>query len=590
MSGDPTGKMRAVAQVLWPWLAAVSSGLLLAFSLPPFDQGWLAWIALAPLLCALWFRRGCSDGTGKRSCVIKPALLGYVTGIVSVTISFHWLSTLGPLFGSPALAGIPLLLALYMGLYVAVWAILVARLPFQIPAQTPALAESAAIETPERSRRARLLGTVPRGSDATAALPFRSSRRNLETGAFAACAWVLLEWIRGWLFSGFGWNGLGIALHRDLPTIQIADITGVLGLSWLVAFCNVMGVLIVRRMLAELGPRFLKSIRWEFTVTMALIVGVFAYGVRALNQPEDKDVTEFKIAMIQTNVPQEERWDSDSQEHLLKRLAESTQQVAHLKPDLIVWPESATPRGMYSDEETFKFVMAQAKESGAAILLGTVLSGEKPGDEYNGAALIAEGGHYMQFYRKMHLVPYGEYLPMRPLLGSVLGDLVPGDFLPGASPVILKCPAPPIQFGALICFEDTLGDLVRRFPAGGAQLLVNITNDAWFGKSIAAELHFDHAIFRAIENRRPLARCANTGVTGFVDARGRTDRLPLFTRAFYTRKLLISNHPPLTFYTRYGDWVAHLSLAIVFLRLGIHALRKSNKKRAIPGPEQTKSA
>ena len=169
----------------WPWLAAATSGVLLALCFAPWHITPLAWVGLAPLICAVWFSR-----TSARRPGLRAALLGYVAGLVFFTMVFYWLGALAPLFAEPWLYALPLLLALIFGFYFAFWAWFIARV---------------LAETSEQ----RL---------------FQNSARNLATGALAAAAWITHEWVRGWLFSGFGWNNLGVTLHAELPMIQIADI------------------------------------------------------------------------------------------------------------------------------------------------------------------------------------------------------------------------------------------------------------------------------------------------------------------------------------------------------------------------------
>ncbi|MDQ3625264.1 MAG: apolipoprotein N-acyltransferase, partial [Verrucomicrobiota bacterium] len=510
----------------WPWLAAITSGTLLALCFPPWNLSGLVWIALVPLICAVWFSREPPKHRGWRA-----ALLGYVAGIVFFTATFHWLSALGPLFQQPWLSGIPLLLSLYLGLYLAFWGWFLA-----------------AVLAPDDAARR-----------------FQNSWRNLMLGGLGAAAWVLHEWVRGWLFSGFGWNGLGIALHRELPLIQIADVTGVAGLSFLVAFVNMMAVIVVRRIAGEFGPVFLQRVRWEFSLSVTLVVLVFAYGVRSMRSQPGSAVP-LRVTAIQTNIPQLERFSADAEQDIFRQLGNLTRLAAATsQPDLLLWPESAVPRGMYADESNFNFVMEQANLGDFALLFGSIEFLPEHG-EVNAAKLLTARGKEEQSYAKIHLVPFGEYLPFRqsfPLFAMVAGDLVPGDFAAGEDLTIFELPKPAVRLSALICFEDTVGDLTRRFVQRGAQLLVNLTNDGWFLETAGAEQHLTNAIFRAIENRRPLIRCTNTGVTCYVDPSGRVDRwLKPFQQGFATRQLRIPTDVPLTFYTRYGDWLAWVALGV----------------------------
>lgn len=517
---------------LWPWLAALATGALLALSFPPADRGGLIWIALTPLICAVWFRRPRTSGR-------RAFLLGWVAGIAFFTASFFWLRELGLLFRAPILQGIPLLLALYLALYPAIWAWFLDR-----------------ILVPDSSGNA-----------------FGKSWRNLLAGIFGASAWTALEWVRGWLFGGFGWNGLGVALHRDLPMIQIADITGVPGLTWLVAFANLMLVIIVRRVLGELGPAFFKRIRWEFSLSVLLVGLVFAYGVRRMMQPPNAGAaTPLSVAMIQANIPQDEKFDPEAEDAVMNEFRERTALAEVLRPDLIVWPESSTPRGVFADRKTFEFVTGIVVRTRIPLLFGTVLE-LPPEGTFNGAVLLPahdENPGRWPIYKKRRLVPFGEYLPLRPLLGWAIGGLIPGDFLPGKEYTLLPLEQPAVKIAALVCFEDTDGELAGRFSAAGADLLVNLTNDGWFGHSPAARVHLANSIFRAVETRRPLLRCCNTGITASILPTGAiAAELPPFRPGMLHLKIDVPVNAPVTFYARHGDWIAWLgaalaSVAIVF--------------------------
>ncbi len=533
----------------WSWPAAILSGVLLTICYPRFENGWLVWSALTPLVCATWFRPPATAATRWRR-VLWSLGPGYLTGAIFFTATFHWLGSLAKLYGSPILLSLPVLLGLFFALYVAVWSwflqVLVA---------------------PGDARR------------------FPNSWRNLATGAAGASAWVVLEWVRSWLFGGFGWNGLGVALHRDLAMIQIADVTGVWGLTWLVVFVNLMSVIIVRRILGELGPQFLRRIRWEFSLSVALVVAVFSYGVRALLKNDLGPVVPLRVAAIQPNIPQVEKFDPQFEAKTLETLARLTTLAtfAQPTPQLVIWPEATLPRPMYGDDKTYKFVLDEAKRGDFGLLLGTIDFDPEKDEDYNVAVLLTERGEAQQHYRKMHLVPFGEYLPLRPIFSPLCGELVPGDFTPGREFTLLHLPDPKVDLAALVCFEDTLGDLTRRFVARGAQVLVNVTNDGWFADSPAAEQHLANALFRAVETRRPLVRGGNTGLSGSVDPFGRVARfdrssnapvprdvipfLKPFEEGFVAGQVAVPTSNRMTFYTRHGDWLPHLSIAITALAL-----------------------
>jgi len=530
---------------VWPWLAAVTTGVLLTLCFPRWDRGWLAWVALTPLICAVFF----TQNTGRRRGLRKAAL-GYLAGLVFFTSTFVWLSTtLAALYENRWLLALAPLVAMVFSFYTAFWAWFV--------------------------------GAVLVRDDAARMFP--RSLRNLATAGAGAAAWVSHEWVRERLFGGFGWNNIGVALHRDLPMIQIADLTGVPGISFLVVFCNLMAVIIVRRIIGEFGPVFMKRIRWEFSFTMALIAAVFAYGVRSLLRPDAGESVPLRVVAIQPNIPQTEKFNPAMEGRVFSEISTLTGLAALTRPapQLVLWPESATPRSMFADDVNYNFVLDQAKTLDGALLLGTTDFDPERGEDYNAAALLTAHGEKQQFYRKMHLVPFGEYLPLRPVFAGFVGQLVPSDFTAGREFTLLDLPDPKIRFAALICFEDTLGELTRHFVKKGAQVLVNITNDGWFAQSPAAEQHLANAVFRAIENRRPLLRCGNTGVSCAVDSSGRVDLwLKPFQQGFAAREVRIPIAGPVTFYTRHGDWFSHAALLITSLILARKAGRNLRPRPA----------
>ena len=529
----------------WPWVGAVASGVLLALSFPPWNLGRVIWIALAPLICAVWLRR--TRPTGRRSFA-----LGYVTGLVFFVTTFSWLHALGTLFGAPLLYGLPLLLGAFLALYPAAWCWFLDRVAAPHPAQRQ----------------------------------FPSSWRNLGIGALGASAWTALEWVRGWFLYGFSWNGLGVALHRDLPMIQVADVTGSYGLTWLVAFVNLMAVIIVRRLAGELGANFLKRIRWEFSITVTLVVLVFSYGLRKLFAQLSGNLATHRVAVIQPNIPQTQKFDPEFEDEVFAELERLTLVASAANPDLILWPEAATPRGIFADEINWDFIKRITESASCPLLIGTVedyYGGDGP-QAFNSAVFltrdISAAAPEIQKHRKMHLVPFGEFLPLRPILGPIVGGLIAADVDPGKDAVVMDTPVG--KLGTLICFEDTNGALTRRFTIGGARLLVNLTNDGWFLRTAGPETHLANAVFRAVENRIPLLRCTNTGVSCLVETTGRIDRRIEPHRQGFAIHPLAVRPGPLTFYARHGDWLVWVANGVTLVACAARArgLRRAPTERA----------
>src|SRR5204863_9526246 len=515
----------------WPWLAAISTGLLCAICFPPFDQSWLCWIALTPLIAAVWF-----SGQNAKRRWIRNLLLGYVAGIVFFTTTFSWFGSLGVLYENFWLRGLSLLLSLYLGVHFAFWSWSVGLI-------------------------------APRD--------FLISHRNLRIAFLGASAWVAHEWVRGWLFSGFCWNGLGVALHGTWPLIQIAEFTGVAGLSFMVAFANVIAVTTVRRLMLEASTRVVRP-HFDLTLTFAAIVGVLTFGLRATQvSPPTKPL---RVAAVQSNVPQNQKFDPQFTRKIFdqfRRLSEIALR-SNPPPDLLIWPESSMPGPVLADRESYQFVMDLAASAESDILLGTI--DEENGDVYNAALLVSEAGEQVQVYRKLHLVSFGEYVPGRhrvPLLARIVGDQVPGDFKAGKDYTVFELTNSDEKGAPPICFEDTIGELTRRFVLlsetnPGANLLADITNDGWFLHSAGSYQHLANAIFRCVETRRPMVRAANTGVTCFVNQSGRITQVlrdetgSTFTEGVLTGEINVPTEHELTFYARHGELFAK-SCAVITL-------------------------
>ena len=514
----------------------------------PFEQTWLCWLTLTPLLAAVWF-----SGEDSKRRWLRDLVLGYLAGIAFFWGVFSWLHTV-------TVPGL-ILVGLYMGFYFAIWAWVAGWFrPSALPPPTDA--------SPTRWRLRR-----PNELPSEARSPWLSSIHNLWLALVLASTWTALEWLRGWLFSGWGWNGLGVALHNLLPVIQVAEYTGVPGVSFIVAFANVIAIATVHRFLLETRVRIRRP-HFDFTLTMAAIVGLAAHGIRALQMTAPTQT--LQVATVQSNIPREEKFSRQFQEKTFAQFTRLTEMALakNPRPQLIIWPESATPAPVLTNEENYRFVVGLAEKIKTDLLLGTIDNDEE--GDYNAALLVAKGGRYMQAYRKLHLVPFGEYVPGRntvPLVARIVGDQVPGDFTPGRLPIVLRLTTNEIRVAPLICFEDTLGELTRQFVLRGAGLLANVTNDGWFLHSAGSTQHLENAIFRCIENRRPLVRAANTGVTCFVNRYGRVTQSlrdaqgNQFIEGVLVGPVEVPAANEQTFYTQHGELFAQLcaGLTLFFL-------------------------
>jgi apolipoprotein N-acyltransferase len=525
-------------QAAWPWLAAILTGLLCMLCFPPFDQNWFCWFALTPLMAAIWF-----SGENSKRRWLRNLFLGYLAGVVFFTATFSWLGSLGILYQNFWLRGLSFLLAVYLGIYFAFWGWFVGLI---------------------------------------ATRNFLGSSRNLLLAFLAACAWTAQEWVRGWLFGGFGWNGLGVSLHSTWPLIQIAEFTGVTGLSFVIAFANVIAVTTPVRLYLEAKTRKVQP-HFDLTLTLAGLVGLLAFGLYSV---QNRPYTEpLRVAAVQADVPQQEKFDPEYSAQIFERFQRLSEIALHSNPPpaLLIWPESSMPDPVRDPEtESNDFVTELSASSKTDLLLGTL--DVENGKDYNAAVLTSGATQEMQIYWKVHLVPFGEYVPLRhsfPLFAAVANQWVPGDFAAGKQYTLFHLTNSDVQIAPLICFEDTIGDLTRRFVVQGANLLVNLTNDAWFLHSAGSQQHLMNAIFRCVENRRPMVRAANTGVTCFVNQFGRVTQVlrdetgTTFTEGVLTGEIKVPVERELTFYTRHGELFAKVCAGItVFAVLIILGIRR----------------
>jgi len=490
------------------FLAAVLSGLLLAAAFPKWDQTWLLIFALVPLL---WALKGRS---------LKAAFwLGLVSGLVHYVALLYWIVYVTHVFGHLPLIvslGVLFLLAGYLCLYRAMWGLGVAW----------------------------------------------GEQRGISLLWYAPALWVALEMGQTYIISGFPWQLLGNGLYLHPVLLQLADLTGVYGLSFLVVLVNVSLYLLV--FTPRVKPRPLRQ-----ALVVCLILALWlGYGYYRLQKVEALMAASptIKLAVVQGNIKQGEKWKKEMVLTTLNRYAELTRQVQGAR--LIIWPETAAPFFFLRTPDLDAEVRKIAIESGAYLLFGSpawelTADGER---YFNRAYLLNPQGETVGSYSKAHLVPYGEYVPLRRFF-PFIGKMVPmvGDFAEG--PVGATVSLPEGAVGPLVCYESIFPYLSRAQVANGARLLVNITNDAWFGKTAAAYQHLSMAVIRAVENRVCLARAANTGISAFIDGAGRLR----WTSELYAPEahaVELAWLPGGSFYTRCGDvfaWACVIAAGLALL-------------------------
>ncbi|WP_447972783.1 apolipoprotein N-acyltransferase [Nitrospira sp. Kam-Ns4a] len=531
---------------LRPTALAALTGLLYPLCFPDYDLGALAWVVLVPLHLAI------ASATPRRAF-----WLGWLAGTIAFAGLMAWVVTAMHLYGKmPLVASYPvmLLLAAYLGAYVAVYAAAVAWLR----AARPALAFAAA--------------------------PF---------------VWVASELLRTYLLSGLPWALLGYSQYRWLPVIQIADLTGVYGVSFLVVLMNGALAELVLWGLGRARGQATMPVPWLSSALAALgLMGALWYGSAALaGGGRPGEARTIRIGVVQANIDQAQKWDLAYRRATLDRYIRLTGQAA-AETDLVVWPEAATPF-LFEQELPYRTEVTElVRRHAVPLLFGSPALRYFPsGRPYllNSAYLLAPDGAIVGRYDKRHLVPFGEYIPLKSSLLFFLDKLVEGigDFEPGPGPTILSIPlaadgrsAPPAKFGVAICYEVIFPDLVREAAAEGAEFMVTITNDAWFGSSAAPYQHFGMVVLRAVENRIAFARAANTGISGFIAPTGRIlEATPIF------QELVVQGRVPVTttrtVYTRHGDIFAYFCVIIAGIFLVTGQMRRG---RETPAHEQAARA
>ncbi|MFH1846606.1 MAG: apolipoprotein N-acyltransferase [Candidatus Omnitrophota bacterium] len=481
---------------VWVKIAfSVLSGILCFFAFPPFGWSFLGWIGFVPLLLVIHSSRSIKEAFG----------YSYFAGLVFFAGLLYWLVNVTV----PGMIILLLALSFFYGLFGAVgWYIIKCSMDLLL-------------------------------------LPF---------------VWVILEYLRGIIFTGFPWGGLGYSQYKDINIIQIADFTGSYGVSFLLMVFNTA----VFAFLSRSKRKKAYMITALFFLIMTSVYGVYRLdNYCAWGNP--------KLSVIQGNIPQEYKWDQSSADDIMDIYTSLTREAADKEPDMIIWPETSYPYLVENTDQPAQEISLLSAETGVPILAGVVRRQNK--DYYNSAILFDKQGNVAGTYDKNHLVPFGEYIPfgwvmsfLRNYIDKPIGNLKKGNeytlfalsSLKTASKGELRTRKTSFyKFGVLICFEDIFPYIARRFVKQGAGFLVNITNDAWFGKTAAAEQHLQASVFRAIENRVPVIRAANTGISCFIDFTGKViSKLDvqgndIFVRGTDTVEFQLFRGR--SFYTLYGD-------------------------------------
>ena len=497
------------------YFPAVSSGILVILAFPVFDLAYVAWAAFVPFLVSL---RGKDEKQAFAS--------GYVFGLTYFFGTLYWIyHSISVYGGMPFVASLIVVffLCCYLSLYPALFSFIFSSI-------------------------------------------LRKTR--LPALFIAPVVWVVLEFIRSYALTGFPWASIGYSQYRFLPMIQVSDITGIYGISFLVLAVNgaIVDLLILKKRIREM-PLF--PVSYTVVGLCALLLAIMAslgYGYWRLGQ--EREGHNIRVSIVQGNIEQDRKWEPAFQEEVLDTYFTLSKKAAESSPQLIVWPETAVPFMFGYDLKNSEKLTEFQKTLGSQLLFGSVLVREKSAANTllsNSAVLLGKEGKTTYTYDKIHLVPFGEYVPLRSVL-FFIDKLVAGigDYVPGRSYAVAETEFG--RFGTLVCYEIIFPGMVRKFYAKGGDFIVTITNDAWFGRTPGPYQHFSMAVFRAIENRKPVVRSANTGISGFIESSGRVlSKTRLFQRQVLSEE--VKTDRTMTFYTKYGDLFAYVCIVLFIVLL-----------------------
>jgi apolipoprotein N-acyltransferase len=480
---------------------AIAAGLLLAMSFPLFGIAGFAWVAPGLLIAAALGTRGW-----------ERFRIGFVGGLTHYLVSLYWLLLipyrwhsipLGPAAGWLALGA-------FLGLFPATWVWLC------VPTKTPSGGPQKCLEFGPWTLHSGLL-------------PLSWPGRFLWCISSAAI-WVALEMLVARIFTGFPWDLLGVSQYRMVPLIQIASITGVYGISFLVVWGSLSLLCAAFAVLRQPTVRY----AWlgETLVPLAAIFALFGFGIHQIrHSPAAPRI--LKVTFVQPSIPQTLIWDESRDDERFQQLIHLSEEALTNKPDLLLWPEAAVPKLLRWDKGTFSAVTNLAGSHHVWMIIGAddmeimpAPYGKERREYYNSSFLISPEGHLVNSYHKRALVIFGEYIPLVTWLPFIKWFTpIEGGFTSGDKVVPFRLTDPDVTTSVLICFEDVFPHLAREYAEPDTDFLVNLTNNGWFGEGAAQWQHATSALFRAVENGLPLLRCSNNGLTCWVDAHGRIQQI-----------------------------------------------------------------
>jgi apolipoprotein N-acyltransferase len=485
-------------------LLSILSGVLLAVSFPNFNLFYIAWFALIPLLFVV---------LKTAQSPLKAFGYAFICGFVFYGISMYWLVVMlefntGSYFQAAIAAGA---LWAYLALYFGVWAL--------------------------------FLNII---------------KKRLRAGIFFAVSggalWVVLEYARTYFLTGFPWNALAYSQHKFLSVAQVAEFTGVYGISFAIVFVNILVYCAIKQ----------KALKYAL-VGAVFMVFIVSIGILRLNVfDEYYGKKKISVSVVQPNIDQYIKWDMRYQEEIIYTILDLADKVSAHKPDIVVWPETVVPGVVADGSDMIELIGEMAGAAGSLNLIpAPYFDGQR---QFNSVfAVYPKEKVFERLHDKTHLVIFGEYVPLREKLSRYFGVLnTLGDFSRGQNyKVFLHTD---VIAGSTICSENFFPDITRRLADAGAEIITNHTNDAWFFNTSAPYQHFVMNVFRAIEVRKPVAVSANTGVSAVIDAAGRVLlQTEIGVKTTLTVPVMVNSYA--SFYAAKGDIFVLLCLCVFILSL-----------------------
>ncbi len=505
--------------------SACLSGIFTAFLFPNFNLEFLAWFSLVPLLYAV----------NKSKSFKESFLYGFLAGIISYIIILYWIIYTVHVFGNlPYYIAVfaLLLLASYLALYFALFA-----------------------------GFSRIL---------------LDNYKILNIILIPSC-WVFFEFLKSNLLTGFPWENLGFSQYLNLPFIQVSNIVGAFGLSFIIALINylVFHFIFYKNLISK------KQVLLELIFVLSVFILVMSYGyynIYSINKLL-KGKQPVKVALIQGNIGMFQKWKI-TKKRTTKIYLDLTKKSLKYRPQVVIWPETALPYIISMYPFYWNKVMNFVEENKIDLIFGAIgarlLNGKY--HYYNRDYMFDKSGGF-SYYDKHHLVPFGEYIPLKrqlPFLAHILKGAGIGNFTPGKRFRILKNGN--LKVGSMICYEAYFDSLVRHFAQKGANLLIGITDDAWYGRTSAPYQDMSMTVFSAVENERFVARAGNSGISGIISPAGEILReTNIFKRTYMIGYIKLINRK--TFFALYGNIFSYIINAFFILSIMYLPLRNIFRKK-----------